>query len=401
MRTGLVVVLALMLGAIAAHFLLQDNGYVLINTAGYAIEMSLPILTLVLALAYTAIRLIIRVWRAPRRLGEAAARARTRRAGELVTRGLIEVAGGRLARGEKLLTRGIRNSEAPLVNYLTAARTAHVQRDRERRDQWLAMAYEQEPDAANAVLLTQAELQLADEEDERALATLQKILDDVPAHLQALQMLADLHEKKARWTDLMEVALKLRRIRGGDRQHADRAMLLAAIGQLEQPSLAADDIERITNELDRAQKRDVGFVAAYANALERAGESDKAAKLIRKTLGSGWSDALVEIYGRLDHADLGSAIKYVEGQLQDRPEDPVLLLTAGRLCVRNELWGKARSYLESSIAIRPDAKTWHELGTLMQELGEGEAASNAFRRGLAITQGVDPDQPQLAKLDAD
>jgi uncharacterized protein HemY len=44
MKFGLVVVLTLALGAVAASFLLQDNGYVLINFHGYALETSVPIL---------------------------------------------------------------------------------------------------------------------------------------------------------------------------------------------------------------------------------------------------------------------------------------------------------------------------------------------------------------------
>ena len=42
------VILTLAAGSIAAHFLLQDNGYVLINFRGYAVEMSVPVLLFLL-----------------------------------------------------------------------------------------------------------------------------------------------------------------------------------------------------------------------------------------------------------------------------------------------------------------------------------------------------------------
>jgi uncharacterized protein HemY len=45
----------------------------------------------------------------------------------------------------------------------------------ERRDRWLRQAYENLPEAANAVLLTQAELQLDQAQYEPALATLRQI----------------------------------------------------------------------------------------------------------------------------------------------------------------------------------------------------------------------------------
>jgi HemY protein len=81
----------------------------------------------------------------------------------------------------------------------------------------------------------------------------------------------------------------------------------------------------------------------------------------------------------------------------------VLLLTAARLCVRNELWGKARSYFETSNAIRPSAETWHDLGQLMLHIGDYEAASRSFETGLTLTYGGKPEAPRLedSSLSAD
>ncbi|HET7132486.1 MAG TPA: hypothetical protein VFJ95_09570, partial [Gammaproteobacteria bacterium] len=66
MRFGLTAVIALLLGAFAAHFLLADRGYVLINFRGYVVEMSVPGLVLVLTALYLAIRGIVWLARAPR-----------------------------------------------------------------------------------------------------------------------------------------------------------------------------------------------------------------------------------------------------------------------------------------------------------------------------------------------
>ena len=55
-----------------------------------------------------------------------------------------------------------------------------------------------------------------------------------------------------------------------------------------------------------------------------------------------------------------------------------------RQAMRNELWGKARSYLESSIAIRADPEAYHIYGRLLEQLGEREDAAEAFRSGLLL-----------------
>ena len=48
MRYGMWGVAALFVGAFGAHFLLQDNGYVLINFRAYVVQMSVPGLIIVL-----------------------------------------------------------------------------------------------------------------------------------------------------------------------------------------------------------------------------------------------------------------------------------------------------------------------------------------------------------------
>ena len=52
MKLGLFAVLALMIGSVATHFMLENNGYVLINFLGYTIEMSVPILIFLFFLLY-------------------------------------------------------------------------------------------------------------------------------------------------------------------------------------------------------------------------------------------------------------------------------------------------------------------------------------------------------------
>jgi HemY protein len=104
-KFGLVVVIALLASAIAAHFLLQDPGYVIINFRSYIIEMSVPVLIgIVLSLMF-CLWLLLKIWNAPRKLGEAASRYRSGKAGERLTRGMIEIAEGNFSKGEKITYR--------------------------------------------------------------------------------------------------------------------------------------------------------------------------------------------------------------------------------------------------------------------------------------------------------
>ena len=396
MRAGLVIVLALALGALAANYLLADNGYVLINFRGYAIEMSVPVLLFLLLLAYLGVRFLVQMWRAPRKLGELAAQHRMRKSGERIVRGYIEMGEGNFARGERLLTKGVRNSETPLLNYLAAARAAQAQGDKARRDTWLKMAYEQEPRAAATVLLTQAELQLANEEFEAARASLDQVLQLTPRNPEAMRLKAEMCLAREDWQPLQELLRKLAKT-----GHVS-SELLDNWYQRVWPKLliaAGDDtavVQQLWKELPRHLRNTPPLIAARADALLRQGQAREAESVLRKALSTDWDEQLVNLYGRLDTADAAATLKRVEKWLRQRPEDPALLLAAGRHCVRNELWGKARSYFESSLGLRPSPEVWHELGQLLTQMGEEQAASEAYQKGLTMTYGG-ADVPRLGQ----
>ena len=75
MKLGLLVVLVLIVSAFAASFLLADPGYVVIKFRGYLVEMSVPILMALFILTIIAAWMAMKLFRAPRKLGEAAGRA--------------------------------------------------------------------------------------------------------------------------------------------------------------------------------------------------------------------------------------------------------------------------------------------------------------------------------------
>jgi HemY protein len=49
-----------------------------------------------------------------------------------------------------------------------------------------------------------------------------------------------------------------------------------------------------------------------------------------------------------------------------------------------ELWGKARSYLESSLAMSPRTDAFALYGRLLKQFGEEDNAALAFRSGLSL-----------------
>ena len=383
MKFGLLVVIALVISALAAHFLLQDPGYVVINFQNYLIEMSVPILMAFIFLIVVGAWLLVKLFRAPRKIGEAAGRYRAGRAGQRLTKGVIEVAEGNFAKGERLLARAARVSDTPLLNYLQAARAAHLLGHDDRRDDWLKQAYEQTPEAANAVLLTQAELQLDREQYEQALATLRRLEENSPNHSHALDLLGRLYFRLEDWNHLSELLPKLRKQGRLDEPTLDKWSQRVYIEKLHH-ALDGDTILAVWKDMPKGLRNHLPLLEAYYSSLMRTGMHDKAEKDLVADIKREWRGPLVRLFGMVEGGNASKQLKSAENWLKNHGEDADLLLTSARLCLRNELWGKARSYLETVISIRPSPEAYQEYGRLLNRLGEGDAAADAYRSGLGM-----------------
>jgi HemY protein len=399
MKTGLIIIITLLVGTVLASLLMQDPGYVMLSFRGYLVETSVPVILMILLGMYMLVRLVIHILRTPRALGRMAGQYRARREQRLLTSGLLEMAEGNWSRGERTLTRGVRQNENPLLNYLSAARAAQLQGAYERRDNWLRMAYEQSPDAGNAVLLTQAELQISHGQFEEARVTLSRLLEIAPEHAQGLGMLARLRRESGDWDGVMELLPKLRAQKVLPLAELDALAIGAyanALSKLERtPDAAA--LEAQWSGVPRNLRGNPVLLRAWAGALRKCRQSAQAEPVIRKKLNVSWDSELALEYSRLDVPDKMKHLARAEAWLTDHSDDPLLLLAVARLSMRNELWGKARSYLETSLGIKPSTEGYQLYGRLLEKLGESVNASEAFRAGLALATPLDNDLPALER----
>ena len=139
-----------------------DPGYVLIAYASYTVETSLWVATLVLALFTGLVYLIIRLWRkfwGSKRFYDGWRGSRKAKQGaRLTNRGLINFIEGNWSKSRKQLLRGAKGNEAPLLNYLMAARASYQLNEADKMREYLGVAESSEADAGIAVELTQAEM---------------------------------------------------------------------------------------------------------------------------------------------------------------------------------------------------------------------------------------------------
>ncbi len=388
MRTLIAAFLALLAAVLVTLWVKQDNGYVLIGYGQWTVEGSLALFTLaalaLFLLLHLALRLVSRLWQMPERVAEWRRKRRIQRAHRSLTRGLVEMAEGRWKVAERHLTRHAAQSETPLINYLAAARAAQLQGEHARRDDYLHLAHESMPSADVAVGLTQAELQLAHQQYEQALASLMHVRSLSPKHNYVLKLLKRLYENLGEWKKLEEILpdLRRRKVIGDKEYQALESQIYRE--RLKQESGDVESLVRYWQTIPKELRQDQAMLSEYCRMMLPLGAGPRVEPLIASALGRHWNSDLVVIYGQIELNEPSHQLAVAEGWLKQHPEDAVLLLTLARLSLKNKLWGKARSYLEASIAITPTPESYQQLGLLLERLGESEKASRCFRAGLGL-----------------
>jgi len=101
---------------------------------------------------------------------------------------------------------------------------------------------------------------------------------------------------------------------------------------------------------------------------------------LRNTLKKSWDHKLVEKYSMITDVDANKRLAIAESWLKTHDNDPILLLCLGRLCKQQQLWGKAQRYLEISKTLKTTPAAYHELGQVMEALGNKEAALDYYSK---------------------
>jgi HemY protein len=298
--------------------------------------------------------------------------------------GLVLLTEGDWAKAEQQLLNHVEYSEIPVLNYLAAARVAHMQEKYTRRDQHLKRASEQADDAKIAIAVSQAEMQLHSEQYEQARATLINLLEHSPRHTYARKLLAKTYFRQEDWKNLAILLQELGKVDGISEDEYARyeAASLKGIFQMYANEEGLGELKTVWKKLPATIRNKNASILLYCKALITAGDSGMAGKLLSKTLNKNWDEALVELYGNTSHDNLNAAIQQAEKWLEDHDNSPLLLLTLARLYRNNQLWGKARHFYESSLNLAPHAKGYLEFAELLEQIGEKENANICYQQGL-------------------
>lgn len=380
----IILAVSILLGVQLNH----DPGYLLITVNHWSIETTLWFAVLILLISFfllhTLLILITKLGRSHVAFRRWQTRRRAQKAQAKTQKGLIEFSEGHWAQAKNYLIKALPDTDSPLLNYLTAARAAQEMGDNQLRDDYLREAQQSMPNAKIAVELTQAQLQLANQQWEQALATLRHLQSLAPRHPYVLKLLMQLYKEVKDWPHLINLLPELKKYqvitdRAFDKlQHETYLQAMIDLAKQNQPEVLAKMVSHLPKNLGY----DPELMAVYCSFLLETEDYQKAESLLRLCLRKSFDEKLINLYGLVKGDD--KLLLFAESLLKKYPHSAALYLCLGRLSLNNHLWGKAKSYFEKSISLSASPETYEELGKLLERLSDQPGACIAYREGLAL-----------------
>ncbi len=387
MRLILLLAIVFLATTSLATMLLYDNGQVSMVWGDWVLETSVSFMlaaTLIsFILVYAIIRLLLNIWHLPANWKRHRRMKQYSKAEHAMAKGLIALEYGEWHKAEKELIKSARNSEAGLVHFLSAAKMAHNQKAYDRRDQHLAQARNRYPEEYVTIGLVEARL-LTQQSPDTALAILETLHEQQPKNNTVLAEYAMALRHLGYWKTLAELMPQLKRQRALPTEDYAQLEHQLIAGQLASAS-DIDELDAIWKSLARKQQQHHDILAEYVEQRIGWGQEVTLQGLLEKAIKREWHDRLVYQYGRLTLGPAFERLKLAEKwykTLQSKQQNPVLLLTLGRLACRSQLWGLGQSYLKESLKIQPEIETFHALAQCYEAEGKENQAALTYKEAI-------------------
>lgn len=390
MKLILTIIIALVLAVLVGVFAGNSDGIMMLTFSEWTIQTStnlfiLFVIFLFISL-YFLVRLLIYILRLPKQYERYKDKKNLIRSDHYLASGMMAMIEGNWQSAEKAFTRGSRYSRSPQLNYIGAARAAQKQGETGKRDEFMKLAHQYGSEKSPAAGIAQAQLLLEQKQTEQALAVLNDLSSRFPQQVEVKLMLLEIQTQLQDWHRVIDLLQQLKQIKHTDSDRIRSQQLQAYAGLLQQAGNSGDDkvLARTWISIPKQLRKELFLIEAYVLQRIRFPDHFDAEIQIRNVLKKQWDETLVNLYGYVRGHDPIQQLNFAEDLLRKRVRDPVLLMTLGRLCLQNKLWGKARMYLEECLSIKPSPELYRELAMLLEKLGEVEFAAECYQKGLRL-----------------
>ena len=377
MTSKILIFLTIIIIGLGVHYLIEDNGYVLIEFLTYSIEASLPIFLLLLIAVYLLVRLLSLIWGSPKYLKERLNQKREKKVNQKTHEAMTLMSKGNFIKAERKLRSISSEKLLPIDTYLTGFSAAHYTKDQTLRSDWLAKSLDAYPNLECYINLRDAQLLVESEQYDQAKQVLETILKIDPKNTSALRLIVLLYSEISIHGSMIQYLQAI--LDHGNLNEASKESLIFSLQTLlnelkDNQGLFEKTWLMIPKELKNHPK----LLACKYQSMMNNDQHEVTEKELRKLIPKTWNADLIRIYGLLKSPDVLTLSKRADLWSEQRPRDTNLWLLSSHLAKRDGLWSKAKQCMERSIEYLPTAAKYNELGLIFLELGQKEDAVEAL-----------------------
>lgn len=399
MRLRLLKAIVFLLLAAGILFLLwRGDGYLLIAYGTKTIEMTLWVAALAVVALYLVLwfarKLLLGSAEMVRRFREIFLFGSVERAQKRAANGMVDYLTGDWLEARKKLLRTLDKVEYPLANYIAAARSSFEMGDEAEADnildKALSISHSELP-----VALTRARLHVQAERYEEAINILKPIDIKMPRQAAVLDLMHHIYIAQKNWRALEDMfpAMRKAKVLSNVEFEALEQLLacekMRALSEQVKSLLVAERLpalQSLWKSYSRSLQKNPAVIAVYAEALATHYQDQDAEVLVRKALNNDWYEPLINLYGRLQVKEIHGQIRTLEAWLKQKPQDATLLLSMGRVMLRNQQWELARDYFQRSMNLQASVETTMEMARLMEKMGDHKKSSDLYQQGLLLAE---------------
>lgn len=407
----LFLMLLLLAGLVAGPYLSGKQGYVLITTENYNIEMSIPMLVVLFVIALAIIYLI--QWTISRFLNMShnsytwVSRRKRTKAEYQTLAGLIKMNEGDYSKAEKLIGKNAKHAPMPVLNFIKAAEAAQQRGDELSANHYLIEATKLAGNDSIIVELARTRIQLQQGKLLAARSNIDSLLEVHPNNPEVLRLALDIYLQLKAFTHLDTLFKRI------ENQLNYTPEYLRNLSQVIEDGLQDEKLneEGVDGLLDwwKAQSRQrhnnvyakIGMVRRLIAANDHESAYEIALETIKKVNTKEDKISLLQQITLLQCEEKGhKLIKILEKQLintQDTELNTIYNRALGYLSIRIDAYKQAKTYLESVInqSTLSTASDYSMLSYVYEQLGNNTEAQKIREQGFAKTMGKNPNPKPL------
>ena len=366
----------------------MTSGYALFVAPPYRVELSLNLL-LALALAsfiagYALLRIVKRALGLPEEVRMHRRRQHQERARARQDAAVVALLEGRFGRARQFAEEALAIPESSGLSALLGARAAIATREFAAAETLLARPDASVPSLAVPRLMLEAEMKLEQGQPLEALAILGTLRKEAGSHTAALRLELRALQGAGRYAEIPPLVDQLvkRKVYG-----LSEGEFVRAAAHAQELAARVQDGEALRAywaRLSDAEQRMPKIARAAARSFIALGGGREASEIVARSLERRWDPDLVALYAECRPADSAPQLEQAERWLALHSGDATLLYALGVLCERAQLWGKAQTYLEASLALDDTWRTRVALGELFGRLGRDFDANAQLAAALKL-----------------